>query len=71
MAGGSLDRRLRSEKFRDIPAPGPVSVVKPSLDGRTDDHQGDNEANHNNVPGAGWQSWVFDVSIRVTVAHVE
>ena len=25
-------------------------------------------ANHNNVPGAGWQSWVFDVSIRVTVA---
>jgi len=28
-------------------------------------------ANHNNVPGAGWQSWVFDVSIRVTVAHVE
>ena len=28
-------------------------------------------ANHNNVPGAGWQSWVFDVSIRVTVAPVE
>ena len=28
-------------------------------------------ANHNNVPGAGWQSWVFDMSIRVTVAHVE
>lgn len=28
-------------------------------------------ANQNNVPGAGWQSWVFDVSIRVTVAHVE
>ena len=28
-------------------------------------------ANHNNVPGAGWQSWGFDVSIRGTVAHVE